>query len=143
MSQNYTLYHPTVLDHFLNPRNLGEVEDADGIGEVGEAACGDLMRLSLKIEAGRIREARFKTFGCAAAIASSSMATELVTGRTLEEALRLTNEDVAAALGGLPPGKIHCSVLAEEAIQAALDDYRQRHPETAAQVPDAPAVAQV
>ena len=129
------------MDHFLNPRNLGEVEDADGIGEVGEAACGDLMRLSLKIEAGRIREARFKTFGCAAAIASSSMATELVTGRTLEEALRLTNKDVAEALGGLPPGKIHCSVLAEEAIQAALDDYRQRHPEAAAQVPDAPAVA--
>ena len=118
------------MDHFLNPRNMGDLEDADGIGEVGAAACGDIMKISLKIDDnGRISDAKFKTFGCGSAIASSSMATELVKGKTIEEALQLSNKNVVDALGGLPPVKIHCSVLAEEAIKAALDDYLKRHPD--------------
>lgn len=132
MSDSYSLYNATVMDHFLNPRNVGEIENADGVGEVSAVACGDIMRLSLKIKDGRIEDARFKTFGCGSAIASSSMATVLIKGRTVEEAMHLTNQDVANALGGLPPVKVHCSVLAEEAIKAALEDYRRRHPERAA-----------
>ena len=131
MSDSYTLYNPTVMDHFLNPRNMGDLKDADGIGEVGAAACGDIMKISLKIKDGKIEDARFKTFGCGSAIASSSMATELIKGRSIEEALSFTNQQVVDALGGLPPVKIHCSVLAEEAIKAALEDYVKRHPEAA------------
>jgi nitrogen fixation NifU-like protein len=131
MSETYTLYNPTVMDHFMNPRNMGDLKDADGVGEVGAAACGDIMKISLKIKDGRIEDARFKTFGCGSAIASSSMATELIKGRTIAEALSFTNEEVVDALGGLPPVKIHCSVLAEEALKAALEDYVKRHPEAA------------
>jgi nitrogen fixation NifU-like protein len=122
------------MDHFMNPRNLGDIQEADGVGEVGAAACGDIMKISLKIKDGRIEDARFKTFGCGSAIASSSMATELIKGRTLEEAMNFSNEEVVDALGGLPPVKIHCSVLAEEALKAALDDYLKRHPEVAARL---------
>lgn len=129
MSDTYTLYNQTVMDHFMNPRNLGDLKDADGVGEVGAAACGDIMKISLKIEDGKIMDARFKTFGCGSAIASSSMATELIKGRTIEEALKFSNQEVVNALGGLPPVKIHCSVLAEEALKAALEDYLKRHPE--------------
>lgn len=132
MSDSYTLYNQTVMDHFMNPRNLGDLKDADGVGEVGAAACGDIMKISLKIEDGKIKDARFKTFGCGSAIASSSMATELIKGRTIEEAMSFTNQEVVSALGGLPPVKIHCSVLAEEALKAALEDYLKRHPEAAA-----------
>ncbi len=129
MSESYTLYNQTVMEHFLNPRNLGDLKDADGVGEVGAAACGDIRKSSLKLEAGRITDARFKTFGCGSAIASSSMATELIKGRTIEEALKFNNQEVVKALGGLPPVKIHCSVLAEEALKAALEDYLKKHPE--------------
>ena len=115
----------------MNPRNMGDLKDADGVGEVGAAACGDIMKISLKIKDGRIEDARFKTFGCGSAIASSSMATELIKGRTIDEALNFTNQEVVDALGGLPPVKIHCSVLAEEALKAALEDYVKRHPEKA------------
>jgi len=131
MSDTYTLYNPTVMDHFMNPRNMGDLKDADGIGEVGAAACGDIMKISLKIKDGRISDARFKTFGCGSAIASSSMATELIKGRTVEDAMNFTNQEVVEALGGLPPVKIHCSVLAEEALKAALEDFVKRHPEEA------------
>lgn len=132
MSDSYTLYNETVMDHFMNPRNMGDLKDADGVGEVGAAACGDIMKISLKIKDGKIEDARFKTFGCGSAIASSSMATELIKGRTIEEAMSFSNQEVVTALGGLPPVKIHCSVLAEEALKAALDDYLKRHPEKAA-----------
>lgn len=131
MSETYTLYNQTVMDHFLNPRNMGDIKDADGIGEVGAAACGDIMKISLKIKNGRIEDARFKTFGCGSAIASSSMATELIKGRTIEEAMSFSNQEVVDALGGLPPVKIHCSVLAEEALKAALEDYVKKNPESA------------
>jgi len=124
--KEYTLYNDTVMDHFLNPRNMGDVESADGVGEVGAAACGDIMKISLKIRDGKIEDARFKTFGCGSAIASSSMATELIKGRTLEEAKNFSNQEVVDALGGLPPVKIHCSVLAEEALKAAIEDYEAR-----------------
>ena len=134
MSDSYSLYNPTVMDHFMNPRNLGDLAEADGVGEVGAAACGDIMKISLKIKDGKIEDARFKTFGCGSAIASSSMATELIKGRTLEEAMHFKNEEVVDALGGLPPVKIHCSVLAEEALKAALDDYLKKHPEVAAKM---------
>ena len=139
MSESYTLYNQTVMDHFMNPRNLGDLENPDGVGEVGAAACGDIMKISLKIKDGRIEDARFKTFGCGSAIASSSMATELIKGRTLEEAGQFSNQEVVQALGGLPPVKIHCSVLAEEAIKAALEDYLRRHPEAASKSPAASA----
>jgi nitrogen fixation NifU-like protein len=132
MSDAYTLYNSKVMDHFLNPRNMGDLPNADGVGEVGAAACGDIMKITLKITNGKIEDARFKTFGCGSAIASSSMATELIKGRTIQEALKFSNEEVVDALGGLPPVKIHCSVLAEEAIKAALEDYLKRHPEKAA-----------
>jgi nitrogen fixation protein NifU and related proteins len=119
-------YSDKVMDHFMNPRNMGEIEDANAIGEVGNPACGDVMRLYLKIEDGKIMDAKFKTFGCGAAIASSSMTTEMIKGKTVDEALRLSNEAVAEALGGLPPAKQHCSVLAEDAVKAALEDYKKR-----------------
>jgi nitrogen fixation NifU-like protein len=125
-TKEYTLYNDTVMDHFLNPRNMGDVSEADGVGEVGAAACGDIMKISLKIRDGKIEDARFKTFGCGSAIASSSMATELIKGRTLEEAKNFSNQEVVDALGGLPPVKIHCSVLAEEALKAAIEDYEAK-----------------
>ena len=134
MSDTYTLYNQTVMDHFMNPRNMGDVKDADGIGEVGAAACGDIMKISIKIKDGKIEDARFKTFGCGSAIASSSMATELIKGRTIAEAMNFSNQEVVDALGGLPPVKIHCSVLAEEALKAALEDYVKKHPELASQI---------
>lgn len=118
------MYSEKVMDHFRNPRNVGEIEDASGVGTVGNAKCGDIMRIFLDIdEEGRIVEAKFKTFGCGAAVASSSMATELIKGKTIEEALQVTNKAVMEALDGLPPVKVHCSLLAEEAIHAALWDY--------------------
>ena len=125
------LYSEKVMDHFRNPRNVGQIENADGVGEVGNPVCGDIMKIYLKIDDGIITDVRFETFGCGSAIASSSMATELIKGRPLSEALSLTNKAVTEALDGLPAHKLHCSVLAEEAIQAALDDYHKKHPEAA------------
>ncbi|NJD62362.1 MAG: Fe-S cluster assembly scaffold protein NifU [Deltaproteobacteria bacterium] len=121
-------YTAKVMDHFMNPRNVGEIENADGVGEVGNPACGDMMRLYLKVEEGKIVEAKFRTFGCGAAIASSSMLTEMIKGKTLEEARAITNQQVSEALDGLPPVKIHCSVMAEQAVKAALDDYVKKNP---------------
>ena len=123
------LYCEKVKDHFRNPRNLGTIEDADGIGEVGNAKCGDIMKMYLKIKDGVITDVKFNTFGCGSAIATSSMATEMIKGKPVEEALKLSNKAVVAALDGLPAHKIHCSVLAEEAVKAALYDYYQKHPE--------------
>lgn len=123
------LYSEKVMDHFRNPRNVGVIDDADGIGEVGNAKCGDIMRMYLKIDDGMISDAKFETFGCGSAIASSSMATELIKGKPISEAMQLTNKAVAEALDGLPAYKMHCSVLAEEAIQSALDDYYSKNPE--------------
>ena len=120
------MYSEKVMDHFMNPRNVGEIENPDGVGQVGNARCGDIMKIYLKIEDNRIVDIKFKTFGCGAAIATSSMATELGKGKTIEEALALTNKAVADALDGLPPIKMHCSVLAEEAIKAAIEDYRSK-----------------
>lgn len=141
MSETYTLYNSTVMEHFMNPRNMGDLKDADGVGEVGAAACGDIMKISLKIKDGRIEDARFKTFGCGSAIASSSMATELIKGRTIDEAMKFSNQEVVDALGGLPPVKIHCSVLAEEALKAALEDYVKKHPDRASVTAPPAAVA--
>jgi len=121
------MYNEKVMEHFTNPRNVGEIADADGMGEVGNAKCGDIMRMYLKIEDNRIVDVKFKTFGCGSAIASSSVATELIKGRTIKEALTLTNQEVISALGGLPTVKIHCSVLAEQAIKAALLDYANKN----------------
>jgi nitrogen fixation NifU-like protein len=115
------------MDHFMNPRNVGEIESPDGVGEVGNPACGDMMRLYLKIEEGRVRDAKFRTFGCGAAIASSSMLTEMIKGKTVDEARAITNQQVAEALDGLPAVKIHCSVMAEQAVKSALDDYIKKH----------------
>ena len=120
------LYTQTVMDHFMHPRNVGEIADADGVGEVGNAKCGDIMKMYLKIKDNRIEDVKFETFGCGSAIASSSIATEMIKGRTLEDALALTNQEVVDALGGLPAHKLHCSVLAEEAIKNALKDYYDR-----------------
>ncbi len=120
------LYSEKVMDHFRNPRNVGIIEDANGIGEVGNAKCGDIMKMYLKIEDDIIRDVKFETFGCGSAIASSSMATELIKGKPVSEAMKLTNQAVAEALDGLPAYKMHCSVLAEEAIRSALEDYRKR-----------------
>ncbi len=120
------LYSEKVMDHFRNPRNVGVMEDANGIGEVGNAKCGDIMKMYLKIEDDIIQDVKFETFGCGSAIASSSMATELIKGKPVSEAMKLTNKAVAEALDGLPAYKMHCSVLAEEAIQTALDDYHSR-----------------
>ena len=117
------LYSEKVMDHFANPRNVGEIENADGVGVVGNAKCGDIMKMYLKIENGIIVDCKFKTFGCGAAIATSSMATELIKGKSIEDALKLTNSAVVEALDGLPPVKVHCSVLAEEAVKTALADY--------------------
>ena len=115
-----------MMDHFTNPRNVGEIEDADGIGEVGNAKCGDIMKMFLKIDNGVITDIKFKTFGCGAAVATSSMATEMIKGRKLEDALKLTNKAVVEALDGLPDSKLHCSVLAEQALKAAISDYYKR-----------------
>ncbi len=120
------LYSDKVMEHFLQPRNLGVIEDADGVGEVGNAKCGDIMKMYLKIDDDIITDVKFETFGCASAIASSSMATELIKGQRVEDAMQLTNKAVAEALDGLPAYKMHCSVLAEEAIQAALEDYKKK-----------------
>ena len=120
-------YSDKVMDHFLNPRNVGQIEDASGVGEVGNAKCGDIMKIFLDIEDGIIKDVKFQTFGCGSAIASSSMATEMVKGKSIHEALALTNKAVAEALDGLPPVKMHCSVLAEQAIKAALVDYAQKN----------------
>ena len=123
------MYSEKVMDHFQHPRNVGEIEDASGVGTVGNAKCGDIMRMFLDIddETHIIKECKFKTFGCGAAVATSSMATEMVKGKTIEEAMQITNKAVMEALGGLPPVKVHCSLLAEEAIHAALWDYAQKH----------------
>ncbi|MCR5310130.1 MAG: Fe-S cluster assembly scaffold protein NifU [Lachnospiraceae bacterium] len=120
------LYSEKVMDHFRNPRNVGVIEDANGIGEVGNAKCGDIMKMYLKIEDDIIKDVKFETFGCGSAIASSSMATELIKGQPLSEAMKLTNKAVAEALDGLPDYKMHCSVLAEEAIKSAIEDYEKR-----------------
>lgn len=120
------MYTQTVMEHFMNPRNVGEIENADGVGEVGNAKCGDIMRIYLKIEDDVITDVKFKTFGCGSAIASSSISTELIKGKTIDEALAMTNRQVVEALGGLPPVKVHCSVLAEQAIKAAIQDYSQK-----------------
>jgi len=120
-------YSNKVMDHFMNPRNVGEIENADGVGTVGNPVCGDIMKMYLKIEGNIIKDAKFKTFGCGAAVATSSMATELIIGKTLEEALDITNSTVAEALDGLPPVKMHCSNLAQQAVKAAIDDYKKRN----------------
>ena len=121
------LYTETVMDHFTHPRNVGEIPDADGVGEVGNAKCGDIMKMYLKIKDDRIEDAKFETFGCGSAIASSSMATELIKGKTVDEALAVTNKQVVDALCGLPAYKLHCSVLAEESIKAAVKNYYDRN----------------
>lgn len=121
-------YSEKVMDHFRNPRNVGDMPDADGIGHVGNAVCGDIMELYIKVRDGVIIDAKFKTFGCGAAIATSSMVTELVKGKTVDEALKISNRAVAEALGGLPPVKMHCSLLAEQALKSAIDDYIKKHP---------------
>ena len=123
------LYSEKVMDHFMNPRNVGIIEDADGVGEAGNAKCGDIMKMYLKIDNEIITDVKFETFGCASAIASSSMATELIKGQSVEDAMTLTNKAVAEALDGLPDYKMHCSVLAEEAIRAAIDDYKSKKKE--------------
>lgn len=117
------LYSKKVMDHFMNPRNVGEIENADGIGEVGNAVCGDIMRIYLKVENDKVEDVKFETFGCGSAIASSSMATEMIKGKPISDVLELTNKAVVEALEGLPPNKIHCSVLAEEAVKLAIKDY--------------------
>jgi nitrogen fixation NifU-like protein len=127
MSEKVFPYSDKVMDHFMNPRNMGEISDASAVGDVGNPACGDMMRLYLKIEDDRIVDAKFKTFGCGAAIATSSMLTELIKGISLEEAKKISNQAVAEALDGLPAVKIHCSVMAEEALAAALKDYDKRN----------------
>jgi len=119
-------YSEKVLEHYQNPRNVGKIEDADGTGVVGNPVCGDMMMITIRVRDDRIEDIKFKTFGCGAAIATTSMVTEMVKGKTLEEALQVTNRDVAEALDGLPPIKMHCSLLAEEAIRAAIEDYREK-----------------
>lgn len=120
------IYSEKVMDHFAHPRNVGEIEDADGGGEVGNAKCGDIMKMYIKVNDGVITDVKFKTFGCGAAVATSSIATEMIKGKKLEDALKLTNKAVVEALDGLPPAKLHCSVLAEEAMKAAVSDYYKR-----------------
>jgi nitrogen fixation NifU-like protein len=126
MPDVWSQYSDRVLDHFKNPRNVGEMDNPDGVGRVGSPVCGDIMELYLRVKNSIIVDAKFKTFGCAAAIATSSMVTEMVKGRSIQEALEISNEAVVEALGGLPPIKIHCSVMAEEALKAAVEDYLQR-----------------
>ena len=132
------LYSEKVMDHFMNPRNVGIIEDASGVGEIGNAKCGDIMKIYLKIENNIIEDVKFETFGCGSALASSSMATEMVKGKRVEDALKLTNQAVAEALDGLPPVKMHCSVLAEEAIKKALKDYFDKNhiPSDSSLLPD-------
>ncbi|ADG82761.1 FeS cluster assembly scaffold protein NifU [Thermincola ferriacetica] len=120
------MYNEKVMDHFTNPRNVGEIEEASGIGEVGNPTCGDIMRISIKVEDNIIKDIKFKTFGCGAAIATSSMVTEMVKGKTIDEALEITNKAVAEALGGLPPQKMHCSNLAADALHKAIEDYKNK-----------------
>jgi len=127
------LYSDTVIDHFKNPRNVGELEQPDGVGEVGNPVCGDMIRITIKVEGDRLADVRFKTFGCGAAVASGSMGSEMAKGKTLEEAYSITNRDVAEALGGLPPEKLHCSNLAADGIRAAIDDYRSKQAEGSAE----------
>ena len=122
------MYSDKVMDHFTTPRNVGEIDDADGVGEVGNASCGDIMKISIKVEDGVIRDIKFKTFGCGAAIATSSMVTEMAMGKSLDEAMELTNQKVAEALEGLPPAKMHCSNLAADALHEAIRNYREKHP---------------
>lgn len=119
-------YTEKVIDHYQNPRNLGEMDNPDGVGVVGNPTCGDMMQIQIKVQDERIEDVRFKTFGCGAAIATTSVATELIKGQTIEQALQVTNQDVMEVLGGLPPVKVHCSLLAEQAIKAAVDDYRSK-----------------
>jgi nitrogen fixation NifU-like protein len=126
----FSQYSEKVIDHFTNPRNFGEIKDADGIGQVGNAKCGDLMQLFIKVENGRIVDAKFKTFGCCAAIATSSMITEMIKGKSISELRDVTNKAVTEALDGLPRIKLHCSVLAEDALKAALEDYYRKNKET-------------
>ncbi|MBS6981534.1 MAG: Fe-S cluster assembly scaffold protein NifU [Oscillospiraceae bacterium] len=121
------LYSDIVMDHFMHPRNVGEIENPDGVGQVGNAKCGDIMKMYLKIRDNVIQDVKFETFGCGSAIASSSMATEMIKGKTIDEALAVTNRQVVDALGGLPAHKLHCSVLAEESIKSAIKDYYDRH----------------
>jgi len=123
MTDPWSLYNEKVMEHFKNPRNVGEMEDPDGVGRVGDPICGDVMELYIKVKDGVIVDAKFKTFGCAAAIATSSMVTEMVKGKSVEEALEISNKAVVEALDGLPPAKVHCSVLAEDALKAAIEDY--------------------
>ncbi|MBE0522997.1 MAG: Fe-S cluster assembly scaffold protein NifU [Methanosarcinales archaeon] len=120
------MYSEKVMEHFSNPRNVGEIEDADGIGEVGNPVCGDLMTIFIKVDDGRLSDVKFKTFGCGAAIATSSMITELAKGKTIEEALEITRDDVADSLDGLPPVKMHCSNLAADGLHAAIEDYKKK-----------------
>ena len=129
MPDSRSSYNAKVMEHFMNPRNVGEIENPDGIGYVGNAVCGDIMELYIKIDNNNITDAKFRTFGCGAAIATSSMVTEMVKGKSIEEALEISNQAVAEALGGLPPTKMHCSVLAADAVKAALEDYYKKHPE--------------
>ena len=126
MSNHHGSSDTKVLEHFLNPRNVGDLPDAHGVGEVGAVSCGDVLRISIRVHDGRIADARFRTFGCGTAIACSSVTTELIRGRTIEEALKFSNEEVSRALGGLPPAKAHCPVLAEEAVKAAVEDYLRK-----------------
>ncbi len=120
------MYNDKVMEHFKNPQNVGEIENPDGTGEVGSAACGDIMKMDIKVENDVITDVKFKTYGCGAAVASSSVATEMIKGRTIEEAMKFTNKELLDAIGGLPSAKIHCSILAEEALQAALKDYQSK-----------------
>jgi nitrogen fixation NifU-like protein len=126
MAEERSSYNQIVMDHLKHPRNMGEMESPDGLGEAQNPVCGDTMRLFIKVETGRIIDAKFLTFGCGAAIASSSMTTEMIKGKTIDEALLISNQMIAETLGGLPPSKVHCSVLAEKAIRAAVSDYRKK-----------------
>jgi nitrogen fixation NifU-like protein len=128
MTDPWSLYNEKVMEHFKNPRNVGEMEDPDGVGRVGNPVCGDVIELYIKVNDGTIVDAKFKTFGCAAAIATSSMVTEMVKGKSIEEALKISNKAVVEALDGLPPAKMHCSVLAEDALKAAVEDYLKNSP---------------
>jgi len=129
MTDPWSLYNDKVMEHFRNPRNVGEMENPDGVGRVGDPICGDVMELYIKVKDGIIVDAKFKTFGCAAAIATSSMVTDMVKGKSVEEALKISNKAVVEALNGLPPAKVHCSVLAEDALRAAIENYLgHQHP---------------
>jgi len=128
MPDIWSLYNDKVMEHFKNPRNVGEIEDPDGVGHVGNLVCGDVMELYIKVKDGIIVDAKFKTFGCAAAIATSSMVTEMVKGKRIEEALKISNKAVVEALDGLPPAKVHCSVMAEDALKAAIENYLNNSP---------------